>query len=193
MLRIRTTRWAALVAVLALAACGGGDARADAAAPAESGAAGGASSDAPAGSAVPGATAGAGSAGRVDVTISKAPFAGTHQMSGDMMCNMFNGMWQATLEQDRAAGLSGMLVMLKGVPATGGSTDQVTLNLVFGHGTEMSTDAGVIDVHGSETGGDGRGSVTREGESAVLRVEGTTFTGARVEAVVRCGAVDFLQ
>lgn len=186
----QTTRMLALSALLALAACGERDARAGAAAAAttgsEAGVAAEAGDDAPRGT-------DRSSGDRVEVTLSKPPFAGTHEAAGEMGCMMFNGLWQASLEQDRASGLSGTLVQLKDVPAAGGSTDKVTLSLVFGRPGDEGGDAGVIDVHGAESGGDGRGTVTREGKGAVLRIEGTTHYGAQVAGVIRCATVDFMQ
>jgi hypothetical protein len=184
MLRNQTSPWATLLVVLALAACGERDARAGEAPPAESGAPASTASGDPA----PEGTA----PGRVEATLSKAPFAGMHTLSGDLACTAYNGMWQAVLEQQGATGLSGVLVMLKDVPASGGTTEKLTLNLAFGPGGDDINSA-VVDLHGAETGGDARGSVTREGGGAVLRVDGTTLAGARGTVVVRCGSVSFLQ
>jgi hypothetical protein len=130
---------------------------------------------------------------RFEVTLDQPPFAGSHQASGDMGCMMYNGLWQATWEAQVEDGLSGMLVQMKDVPAAGGSTDKVTLSVMFGDMNDMSGKGGLIDVHGAEFGRDGRGTITREEGGAVLRIEGTAQHGARVTAVLRCASVDLMR
>ena len=134
-----------------------------------------------------------GSTDRFEVTLDRAPFAGEHQVSGDMGCMMFNGVWQATYEDLNAEGLSQMLVQVKDVPAAGGSTDRLTLSMMFGQMDGLGETAALIDVHGSEFERDGRGTVTREGSGAVLRIEGTAASGARVSADLRCASVDMMR
>jgi hypothetical protein len=140
----------------------------------------------------PGATPQQRSTDRVQVTIAGTRLAGSHEASADMHCHMYAGTWQANFEQEREVGLSAMLVQLKEVPAAGGSTDKVSFTVTFGQMDDMSGNAGMFLLHGAESGGDARATVTRDGRGAVLSLEGT-HEGARVSAVVRCGTVEFLQ
>lgn len=182
----RTSRLSSVLVLFALVACGGGDAEGRSMDPA----------------AAPGADAASGAAtaarglatDSLEVTLEGQPFAGTHRVAGELGCMMYGGVWQASYEVQDATGLSGMLVQLKDVPATGGSTDQLTLSIVFGQMDDMTGNAGVVDVVGSEQSGDARGTVTREGNAgAVIRIEGTAQHGARVTTVLRCAKVEFLQ
>lgn len=190
--RIQPPRSILLLVMLASAACGDRDAQAGVAAPAGAGAA-----DAGSGNAgEEGSSSSDGTApGRLDVTLDRPPFAGTHQLAGEMQCHVYDGTWQAGMEVERERGPSGMLLMLKGVPATGGSTDQATFAVTFGPNVtdEVDPNSGLVEIHGAEAGGDARGTVTREGAGAVLTLEGTTHYGARVSATVRCGTVEFLE
>lgn len=183
--RINTPRVALVLSVLALGSCGDRDVEAHQSVP-------GTVAAAPSRADEPRAVAG-GSTDRFELTLDGPPFAGTHQVSGDMGCMMFNGVWQAVYESVDDPGLSGMLVQLKEVPASGGSTDNLTLSVTFGQMDDMSGNAGIVDVHGAEFGRDGRGSVTREGDGAVLRIEGTSEHGARVTAVLRCASVELMR
>lgn len=186
MAAFRASRLPSALALLALIACGGGDAEGRATDPAAS-----ASSDVASEASPAAAPAGSDS---LEVTLDGQLFAGTHGASGPLGCTMFGGLWQAHYEVQGATGLSGMLVQLKDVPATGGSTDKLTLSLVFGQMDDMSGNAGVVDVVGSEQGGNARGTVTREGNAgAMIRIEGTAQHGARVTTVLRCATVEFLQ
>lgn len=173
---------------LTLAACGSGDAQADTSGDPSTAEAGGAL---PAGraAAAPASTAG----DRFEATVGSAPFAGTHALTGAMTCMMFNGTWQAVHESDRSDGLSGMLLQVKEVPAAGGSSNRLTLNLIFGQMDDMSGRGGLLDVHGAEFGGDARATITREGAGAVIRVEGTAQSRAAVAAELRCASVDFMR
>lgn len=138
------------------------------------------------------ADAGGGAEDRLEVTVEGAIFPGTHQVTGDMSCMMYGGVWQAVHERQGEAGLSGMLLQLKEIPAAGGATDRLSFSLTFGDMDDMSGTARLLDLAGSESGGDGRGTVTREGAGAVLRVEGTAVQGGRVTAVLRCATVDLM-
>jgi hypothetical protein len=169
------------LSVLTLGACGDRDVDARQSATAEVGAGGEASQN-----------AARGSNDRFEVTLDRPPFEGPHQVSGDMGCMMYNGIWQATYEARGAEGLSQMLVQIKEVPAAGGSTDKLTLSVMFGQVDDLGGTAALIDVHGSEFERDGRGTVTREGRGAVLRIEGTAANDARVTAVLRCASVDMM-
>jgi len=182
--RIRTARVVLLLAVLTLGACGDREVEAhQAASTAAARADGGPEAS---------RTAGQGVTHRFEVTLDRPPFQGSHEYTGDIQCMMLGGTWQATFEVPGATGLSGMLVQLKEVPAAGGSTDKLILTVMFGQMDDQSGNFAVIDVHGSEQGRDGRGTVVREGEGAVLRIEGTTHYGARVNAVLRCASVDLM-
>lgn len=130
---------------------------------------------------------------RFEVTLEGTPFAGTHRGAGDLGCMMYNGLWQAGYEAQVQTGVSALMVQLKEVPATGGSTDRLTFSAVFGQMDDMSGTAGMVDVAGSELGGDGRATVTREGDGAVLRIEGTAQQGGRITAVLRCASVEMMR
>lgn len=185
MIRIRASRLPAALLLLALVSCGGSEAEGSPADPAVDPRA--AAPDRPAG-------AGRAATDSIEVTLGGRHFAGTHRAAGELGCTMYGGIWQASYEVPADSGLSGLLVQLKEVPAKGGSTDRLTLSLVFGQMDDMSGNAGMVDVVGSEYGGDARGTVTREGgEGAVIRVEGTTRDGSRAEAVLRCATVSLLQ
>lgn len=184
----QTSRVLLLAAALSLAGCGEGDAQPGSA---QAGAEPSAAVAAPAGN---GGTAGTGAGGdRFTATVSTAPFAGRHEASGAMTCMMFNGLWQAVHENQREEGLSGMLLQVKEVPATGGSSDRVSLSLTFGQMDDMSGRGGLLDVHGAEFGGDARATITREGSGAVIRIEGTAQSRAAVAAELRCASVDFMR
>lgn len=75
--------------------------------------------------------------------------------------------------------------------------EEVQFSLMFGQMVmddfDPDSEAGLVQVHGSKNGGDARVTVTREGAGAVLRIEGTTHYGARVNGLVRCRTVDFMQ
>jgi hypothetical protein len=181
------TRTLLVLSVLALGSCG--DRTAEAHPPAAAGADGG----------TRGEGAGAGPAkarahtDRFEVALEGTPFAGTHRGSGDLKCMMYNGLWQAAYEAPVQTGVSALMVQLKEVPAAGGSTDKLTFSVVFGQMDDMSGSAGMVDLAGSEYGADARATVTREGQGAVLRVEGTAQQGGRVTAVLRCASVELLR
>lgn len=181
-----TPRAVLVLTLLALGACGNSDAEARpaaASAPGAEAAAGGGDRPAPA----------RGSTDSFEVTLGATPFAGTHQGTGELGCMMYNGLWQASYEAQVQTGVSALMVQLKDVPAAGGSTNRLTFSAVFGQMDDMSGNAGMVDVVGSEFGGDARATVTREGEGAVLRIEGTAQQGGRVTAVLRCASVDLMR
>lgn len=180
--RTRAPRVLLVLTVLALGSCG--DRAAEAHPPAASGAA-----PASAG----GRAEARGSTDGFEVTLAGTPFAGTHPGTGNLGCMMYNGLWQASYEAQVQTGVSALMVQLKGIPAAGGSTDRLTFSVVFGQMDDMSGKAGMVDLAGSEFGGDARATVTREGAGAVLRIEGTAQQGGRVTAVLRCASVDLMR
>ena len=133
------------------------------------------------------------SSDRFEVALAGTPFAGAHQGTGNLGCMMYNGLWQASFEAQVQTGVSALMVQLKGIPAAGGSTDRLTFSVVFGQMDDMSGNAGMVDLAGSEFGGDARATVTREGRGAVLRIEGTAQQGGRVTAVLRCASVELMR
>ncbi len=181
--RTRAPRVVLVLAVLTLGSCG--DRAAQAHPPA-------AADDARESTGVGGAGSQA-STDRFEVTLEGTPFAGTHQGTGNLGCMMYNGLWQAGYEAQVQTGVSALMVQLKEVPAARGSTDRLTFSAVFGQMDDMSGTAGMVDVAGSEFGGDARATVTREGEGAVLRIEGTAQQGGRVTAVLRCASVEMMR
>jgi hypothetical protein len=183
MQRTRTPRVLLVFALLALSSCGERTAEAHPPATAGTGAGGTGDRRAEAPS----------SPDRFDVTLDATPFAGTHQGTGDLGCMMYNGLWQAGYEAQVRTGVSALMVQLKEVPATGGSTNKLTFSVVFGQMDDMSGTAGMVDLAGSEFGGDARATVTRDGDGAVLRIEGTAPQGGRVTAVLRCASVEMMR
>jgi hypothetical protein len=181
--RTRAPRALLVLTVLALGSCGdrAAEARPPAASGAEPASAGGARAEA------------RGSTDGFEVTLEGTPFAGTHPGRGNLGCMMYNGLWQASYEAQVQTGVSALIVQLKEVPAAGGSTDRLTFYVVFGQMDDMSGNAGMVDLAGSEFGGDARATVTREGEGAVLRIEGTARQGGRVTAVLRCASVELMR
>jgi hypothetical protein len=187
--RTRTPRVLLALSLLALGACGSRDAEArppaSASVPAAAAAAAAGAGDRNAGA--PGST------DHFEVTLDGTPFAGTHQGTGSLGCMMYNGLWQASYEAPVQTGVSALIVQLKEIPAAGGSTDRLTFSVVFGQMDDTSGTAGMVDLAGSEFGGDARATVTRDGKGAVLRMEGTAQQGGRVTAVLRCASVDLMR
>jgi hypothetical protein len=181
--RTRTPRVSLVFALLVLGSCGERTAEAHppATAGTRAGGAGGRRAEAP------------GATDRFDLTLDATPFAGTHHGAGDLGCMMYNGLWQAGYEARVQTGVSALMVQLKEIPAAGGSTTKLTFSVVFGQMDDMSGTAGMVDLAGSEFGGDARASVTRDGEGAVLRIEGTAPQGGRVTAVLRCASVEMMR
>lgn len=187
------TRTLLLLFVVASTSCGGQDAQAGAAA--GDGARVDGSASAAAADDGSRSAPDAGAPGSLELTVDGEPFAGTHRLVGETQCHVLGEMWQAMLEKEQVRGPSGVLLMFQGVPASGGSTDRVNFSVRFGAGAmdEVDLDTGLLELHGAETGGDARGTVTREGRGAVFTVQGTTHVGARISATLRCGNVDVLQ
>lgn len=185
--RTRTPRVSLVFALLALGSCG--ERTAEAHPPATPGAAASADAggDRERRAETPAST------DRFEVTLDATPFAGTHRGTGDLACMMYNGLWQAGYEAQVQTGVSALMVQLKEVPAAGGSTDKLTFSVVFGQMDDMSGTAGMVDLAGSEFDGDARATVTREGQGAVLRIEGTAQQGGRVTAVLRCASVEMMR
>lgn len=133
----------------------------------------------------------------MEVNITEPPFDGTHRASGNMRCFTLNGHWSAHFENGRERGLSGMQLVVNGVPATGGIGEEVLFSMTFGQMVmdeyDPDSEAGSVQVAGAKVGGGARATVIREGKGAVIRIEGTTFYGAQVKGLVRCRTVDFMQ
>ena len=182
---LNPARMLPLIALLALASCGNGDADTgqSAAGTMSSPAAPGEARAAPSSSAED----------QLEVTVDGTLFAGTHRVTGDLTCMMYGGTWQAVYEDMEASGLSGMMVQLKEIPAAGGSTDQMTFTVTFGQMDDMSGTAGMLDLVGAEFGGDARATVTRTGDGATFTVDGTPVQGGRLSAVLRCVEVDLMR
>jgi hypothetical protein len=117
------------------------------------------------------------------VTIASGPFAGTHRGSDEMNCMIDEGSWAADFDEERSEGVSALMVQVEGVSATGGTSDEAHLGIMFGAPGEAGW--GGISLGGA-TGGTARATATREGVAAVMRVEGATAAGDRVSAEVRC-------
>ena len=181
---LNPARMLPLIALLALASCGNGDADAN---QSDAG-----TSSSPAVSANASA-ASSSSEDQLEVTVEGTPFAGTHRVTGNLTCMMYGGTWQALYEDMDASGLSAMIVQLKEIPAAGGSTDKLTFTVTFGQMDDMSGTAGMLDLVGSEFGGDAQATVTREGDGATMRVEGTPQQGGKMSAVLRCADVDLMR
>lgn len=129
-----------------------------------------------------------------ELNIGSGPFAGTHRDTGDMGCNRTAGMWLAGLSRlERERGVSELSLMLTGVPATGGRTEEANFNVTFGQMHDESGNFGLLGIGGAVGGGAGRATVEREGRGAVIRIEGTTQAGAPISAVVRCRTVEFVD
>lgn len=179
-----------LLALLALVSCGSGGAETP---PGAAGEPAAAASSAASSAAPAAAPARGGGADALEVTVAGPLHAGTHRGGGDLGCMVYDGLWQAAWEAPEETGLSGLMLQLKEVPASGGSSTRVSFSAVFGSQVVPDALTALIDVHGSEFGRDGRGTVTREGKGAVIRVEGTAQHGGRVTAVLRCASVDVMS
>jgi hypothetical protein len=181
----RHARPLTLVAALLAAACG--DSRSQSP-PASMGGAENASPGAAVGAETgPGTPA---STDEFEVTIAGGPLAGTHRERGDLQCfAQEGGIWGAGMDIAQRRGLSLINAMLMGVPAGGGRTENLALQLTFGQLDEEGDYGGVIWLAGAADGGDGIGTAERQGRGAVLRFEGTTHEGWKVSAVARCATL----
>ena len=139
--------------------------------------------DAPSGAAPARAVAAAGET--YVVTIASGPFAGTHRGAAEMNCMIHDDSWAADFTEERSRGVSALMVQLEGLSEAGGATDDVHLLLMFGQPGEAGGGGVAL---GGASGGTVRGTATREGADAVMRIEGTTAAGAAVSAMVRCGS-----
>ncbi len=134
----------------------------------------------------------------VKITQGKAkspvPFEGTHIASGEMSCSSTaNDIWAAniTVKKPSGNGLTEVLVMLTGVPASGGKTEEVNLGLTFG---QLDDENGaVLGIGAAVGGGTGTGTVQRDGKGAVIKIEGFTHYGAAISAVVECKTVEVVR
>lgn len=129
------------------------------------------------------------SADEYTITIGSEPFAGTHRGGGEMNCFSQDGTWGADLTIERPRGVTNILVMVTGVPAGGGSTEDVNLGLTFGQIDDESANAGSLGIGAASGGGSGRAVVERAGEGTSIRIEGTTHYGAPITAIIRCQRV----
>ena len=122
---------------------------------------------------------------------------GVHTLTGDMACHSTGGhpsgnIWGATFELPSVHSghtLKSVLVMLIGVPASGGQTGAVDFWMQFG---ELDHDEGNLIGVGDSMGqgaGSGTGTVERRGRGAVIRIEGTSNQGHQLSAVVECATV----
>lgn len=185
-LRVLSPR--SLVLLLALTACGGdeADGAAREASPAPAAEQPVAPAQDPSGA--------EGSSDRLEVAISEGPFAGKHEATGDMDCFAQPGIWGASLTVEGDQAMSEVLLMLQGVPVTGGSTQEVNFTITFGDPMDdMSENAGLVGIGAVAGGGSGTGTVKREGRGAVIEVEGSTHYGAKISAVVRCATVEVVE
>ena len=133
----------------------------------------------------------------IELKISEGPFAGTHQVTGDMDCAVLAqqpGTWMAGLIRMGDPAISEVGLSLQGVPVSGGSSQEVIFSVTFGDPTdETSTSGGMIYLPPAAAGGTSTGRARRDGRGAVIEVEGTTQSGAKISAVIRCENVKVIQ
>lgn len=130
------------------------------------------------------------SAGRFEMTIGSGQFAGKHEAAGPMHCFSQDRIWGAGIQTGRERGLNEVSAMVQDVAQSGGRTERVEFSALFGEISDMSLESGLAGIGGAAGGGSGVATVEREGDGAVIRIEGTTSAGAPVTAVFRCSAVD---
>lgn len=188
---IRSYGTRSLFLLFVLTACGGDEADGTAPDPSSAPAAG---VTAPAGEPSQDVSGAEGSSDQIEVTLGEGPFAGTHRATGDMECFAQPGIWGASLTGGGDQAMSEVLLMLQGVPATGGSTQDVNFTITFGDPMQGTIeDSGLVGIGAVAGGGSGTGTVKREGGGAVIEVEGTTHYGAAISAVVRCATVEVVE
>jgi hypothetical protein len=182
---IGTARRSSIALLLVLAACGDeGERGMPEASP--DGAAGQTATPSPAAS--------AGSSTRLELNISGGPFAGTHQVTDNASCTLDRDTWMVAAGSPGGRGVTQALLMLEGVPPTGGSSGEVTLMVGFGNPmNEADPNSGLISLDPEGGEGTGTGTVRRDGGRAVIELNGTTGDGARVSAVVQCERVTGIQ
>ncbi len=125
---------------------------------------------------------------------SEVPFEGTHIASGNMYCSSTaNDFWTAGIAIKQISGnrLTEVGVLLQGIPASGGKTEDVNLGVTFGELHEDDTAA--IGIGAAVGGGTGVATVERKGKGAVIKIEGTTHYGAGISAVFECKKVEVVR
>nr|MBA2555931.1 hypothetical protein [Chloroflexota bacterium] len=123
----------------------------------------------------------------VEVVLTGGPNAGTHRAPVDLACLGADGNWTVGTGYIRhlPSGIGEIGAVLQGVPASGGSTERIDFLVLFGETDDADPLRGMTGI-GGIFGGSGRGTVERQGESAVIRVEGTTGDGTGISATFRC-------
>jgi hypothetical protein len=182
----RTFGLSAVALLLALSACGDDGA---------GGTSHEASSDGVAGQTVaPSPSASGASAAQLEVRISEGPFAGTHQAPGNVTCVAEPGTWVMSTNRPGDRGITQATLVLEGVQPTGGNSQQMSFVVHFGDPMDdTSATAGTVFLDPAGGEGTGTGRVRRDGQGAVVEVDGTTGDGVRVSAVIRCETVAGIQ
>lgn len=122
------------------------------------------------------------------LTVASGPLAGTYRGADELNCMIHDGDWAADFSEERDRGVSALTVTLNGVSESGGTTDDAHLAVLFGRLGEMGGNSGGV-MFGGAAGGTARATASREGDDAVMRVEGTTAQGVAVTATIRCRSV----
>ncbi len=122
----------------------------------------------------------------LELRISEGDFAGTHQMTGAMSCIAQPGTWMVTANRPGNEGITQVLMTLEGVPVTGGTSSQMGFMAHFGDSGTMSFGSEVAE-------GSGTATARRDGQGAVIEVNGTTEDGADVSAAIRCESLQVTQ
>lgn len=136
--------------------------------------------------AAPSPTPGA-SATRLEIEIGGGPFAGTHRVTDNVSCTAEPGTWMVASSNPGSQGPTQVLLLLEGVPVTGGSSRELSFVAHFGDPMDdTGTDSGSVTLDPAGGEGSGNGTVRRDGRGAVIEVDGATSDGAKVSAVVRC-------
>jgi hypothetical protein len=132
------------------------------------------------------------SADRLELTITERPFPGTHEVTGDMACFAQPGIWGAGISRLGDPGISEFLLLVQGVPVTGGSSDQVEFSVTFGDvmNDDTGQSSGLVGIGAASGGGSGTATVTRDGRRATIEVAGTSNHGTAISAVIRCASVE---
>jgi hypothetical protein len=132
----------------------------------------------------------------VELTVGGSPFAGTHQLSGEFGCSVIEGlrMWSggSGLNSNRR-GISEAAFSIQGVPASGGSTEEVEFWATFGQIDDDTGNFGMAGIGQAVGGGKGRATVRREGRGAMITVQGTGVGGTTISATVRCRTLEVVD